>query len=169
MQEVTETDVITKVKFPLIVEWMEKLRDNNVVLGCLPEREKHLDYVRARRAAAEEAAAKGEEEEVKLLGTWTSPYRARVELALRLKSIPFQFIEEDLSNKSPLLLHSNPIHKKIPVLIHNGNPISESLIILEYIDETWNNNNNGNPLLPRDPHARSAARFWMKFVDETVI
>ncbi|CAN1282535.1 Glutathione S-transferase U7 [Linum perenne] len=167
MQEVTETDVITKVKFPLIVEWMEKLRDNNVVLGCLPEREKHLDYVRARRAAAEEAAAKGEEEEVKLLGTWSSPYRARVELALRLKSIPFQFIEEDLSNKSPLLLHSNPIHKKIPVLIHNGNPISESLIILEYINETWNN--NGNPLLPRDPHARSAARFWMKFVDETIL
>ncbi|CAN1152882.1 Glutathione S-transferase U9, partial [Linum perenne] len=49
-------------------------------------------------------------------------------LALRLKSIPFQFIEEDLSNKSPLLLL--PIHKKIPVLIHNGNPISKLLIIL---------------------------------------
>ncbi|CAN0854534.1 Glutathione S-transferase U7 [Linum grandiflorum] len=107
-----------------------------------------------------------EEEEVKLLGTWTSPYKARVELALRLKSIPFKFIEEDLSNKSSLLLSSNPIHKKIPVLIHNGNPISESLIILEYIDETWSHT---NPLLPEDPHARSTARFWMQFVDQTIL
>ncbi|CAN1782089.1 Glutathione S-transferase U6 [Linum perenne] len=75
----------------------------------------------------------GREEEVKLLGTWSSPYRARVELALRFKSIPFQFIEEDLSNKSPLLLL--PIHKKIPVRIHNGNPISELLIISVAADE----------------------------------
>ncbi|CAN1282531.1 Probable glutathione S-transferase [Linum perenne] len=116
-------------------------------------------------------------DEIKLLGVWASPFSRRIELVLKLKGLQFEYSEEDLSNKSDLLLksnpvhkkipHSNPIHKKIPVLIHNGNPISESLIILEYINETWNN--NGNPLLPRDPHARSAARFWMKFVDETIL
>ncbi|CAL1383977.1 unnamed protein product [Linum trigynum] len=106
--------------------------------------------------------------EVKLLGVLTSPYKFRVEVALKLKGIPYQYIEEDLSKKSPLLLQSNPIHNKIPVLIHNGKPISESLVILEYIEDTWKNNNS-NPLLPIDPLARSTARFWIKFIEETIL
>ncbi|KAF6176433.1 hypothetical protein GIB67_010070 [Kingdonia uniflora] len=31
----------------------------------------------------------------------------------------------------------NPVHKKVPVLIHNGKPISESLIVVQYVDEVW--------------------------------
>nr|ATL77055.1 glutathione S-transferase 5 [Phellodendron amurense] len=103
-------------------------------------------------------------EEVKLFGTWTSPYSRRIELALKLKGIPFQYIEEDLSNKSPQLLKYNPVHKMVPVLVHNGKPITESQIILEYIDETWKN----NPFLPQDPYQRAMARFWAKFIDEKV-
>ncbi|WCJ20424.1 glutathione S-transferase tau 7 [Euphorbia peplus] len=101
------------------------------------------------------------EEQVKVLGKWTSPFSRRVELALKLKGIPYEYIEEDLSNKSPLLLNSNPIHQKIPVLIHNGKPISESLPILEYIDETW----PINPILPINPYDKAIARFWAQFID----
>ncbi|CAI0540415.1 unnamed protein product [Linum tenue] len=101
--------------------------------------------------------------EIKLLGTWASPFSHRIELALKLKGLQFHYLEEDLSNKSQLLLQSNPVHRKIPVLIHNGNPISESLVIMEYIDETWQHQ---NPLLPKDPYARAVARFWAKFIDE---
>ncbi|OAY57806.1 glutathione S-transferase U7 [Manihot esculenta] len=104
-------------------------------------------------------------EEVKLLGLWASPYSLRVELVLKLKGIQYQYIEEDLFNKSPLLLKSNPVHKKIPVLIHNGKPIAESLVILEYIDETWKN----NPILPENPYDRAIARFWAKFIDEKIV
>ncbi|KAJ1423633.1 Thioredoxin-like superfamily [Sesbania bispinosa] len=90
--------------------------------------------------------------EVVLLGSWVSSYCTRIELALKLKGIPYKFVEEDLKNKSDLLLQNNPVHKKIPVLLHKGKPICESLIILEYIDEVWS---HSPKLLPEDPYQRA--------------
>ncbi|XP_057982037.1 glutathione S-transferase U8-like [Malania oleifera] len=103
-------------------------------------------------------------EEVKVLGLLASPFSQRVEIALKLKGIPYDSIEEEdiHGNKSELLLKSNPVHKKIPVFFHAGKPIAESLVILEYVDETWKT----NPILPQDPYQRAMARFWAKFIDE---
>uniref|UniRef100_A0A2N9GM88 Glutathione S-transferase n=1 Tax=Fagus sylvatica TaxID=28930 RepID=A0A2N9GM88_FAGSY len=104
-------------------------------------------------------------DEVVLLDFWPSMFGMRVRIALAEKGIKYEYKEEDLKNKSPLLLQMNPIHKKIPVLIHNGKPVCESLIIVQYIDEVWKDK---SPLLPSHPYQRAQARFWADFVDKKV-
>ncbi|CAN4104375.1 unnamed protein product [Withania somnifera] len=89
----------------------------------------------------------------------------RLRIALAEKQVNYEYREEDLRNKSPLLLQMNPVHKKIPVLIHNGKSICESLIAVEYIDQVWKDK---APLLPSNPYERAQARFWADYVDKKV-
>ncbi|KAH9603886.1 hypothetical protein KSS87_000623 [Heliosperma pusillum] len=109
----------------------------------------------------------GDEVEVRVHGMWASTYSKRVELALKIKGIPYEYVEEDLMNKSQALLEYNPIHKKVPVLVHNGKPIVESLVILEYIDEVWPD--HAPRLLPRDPVDRARVRFWSGFLQNQLL
>jgi len=92
----------------------------------------------------------GEKKGLQLLDFWVSPFGQRCRIAL--------------AEKSELLLRSNPVHKKIPVLLHDGRPVCESLIIVQYIDEAFPG--NAPALLPADPYARAQARFWADYVDK---
>lgn len=103
--------------------------------------------------------------EVKLIGKWSSPYVIRVKIALNIKSIEYENLEENetFNPKSDLLIQSNPVYGKVPVLIHKDKPICESLIIVEYIDETWSTDSS---ILPSDSYDRSLARFWVAYLDQ---
>ncbi|KAG6529198.1 hypothetical protein ZIOFF_011394 [Zingiber officinale] len=95
--------------------------------------------------------------DVKLLGNSPCPYEpARV--ALQLKKVEYEYLEEEIGGKSKLLiLASYPVLKKIPVLIHRihgGRLLCESVIV-QNIDEAW-------PAVPglisARPHDRSLHR-----------
>ncbi|KAG6471750.1 glutathione S-transferase U17-like [Zingiber officinale] len=103
--------------------------------------------------------------DVKLIGSALSPYVLRAMIALSLKKLEYELLQEKFGEKSELLLKSNPIYKKIPVLIHHDRPICESAVIVEYIDEVWPKSGWG-AILPADAYHRSLHRFWTFYVDD---
>ncbi|GAB4849248.1 hypothetical protein Ancab_040158 [Ancistrocladus abbreviatus] len=103
--------------------------------------------------------------EVILLDFLESPFGMRVRVALAEKGVEYEYKEQDLWNKGELLLKMNPVHKKIPVLVHDGKPVCESLLIVEYIDEVWRDK---APLLPSDPYQRAQVRFWADYSDKKI-
>ncbi|KAE8820065.1 glutathione transferase GST 23-like [Hordeum vulgare] len=101
--------------------------------------------------------------QLKLFGSWASSYTHRVQLAMRLKGLGFEYAEEDLRNKSDALLRHNPVYNKVPVLVHDGRSLAESVIILQYLDDAFPATRQ---LLPADAFDRAVARFWCHFGDD---
>ncbi|KAL3715681.1 hypothetical protein ACJRO7_007421 [Eucalyptus globulus] len=103
---------------------------------------------------------------LKIIVSATSFFCTRIEWALKLKGLEYELTVEDwFKGKTELLLKSNPVHKKVPVLLDDGVVIAESKVILEYIDEKWKGG-DFYPLLPQDPYERAQARFWAQFADD---
>lgn len=95
---------------------------------------------------------------MKLYGYFRSSATYRVRIALNLKGIPWQSVRVDL--RAPVSAQHtrefrdlNP-HGLIPVLVDGEHTLTQSLAILEYLEET----HPQPPLLPRAPAARAAVR-----------
>jgi glutathione S-transferase len=85
------------------------------------------------------------------------PYVQRAVIALTEKQVPFERIDIDLANKPDWFLAISPL-SKTPVLKVGGHAISESAVILEYLEET-----QSHPLHPADPLTRAEHRSWIEF------
>ena len=101
-------------------------------------------------------------QKVLILG-WT--HGGKPPTTLNIKSIKYELLEENLRAKSQLLLQSNPVHKKVPILIHHDKPICESLVIVQYINEAWS---SAPSILLSNPYNRIVASFWAAYIDNKV-
>ncbi|KAM0870223.1 hypothetical protein ACQ4PT_040157 [Festuca glaucescens] len=106
--------------------------------------------------------------DVTVLGTVVSPFALRVRMALYLKGVSYEYLEQNVFDKGELLVASNPVHKKVPVLIHGGKPVCESVAIVQYVDEFWSGAGFAS-ILPADPYDRAVARFWAAYVDDKLV
>ena len=85
------------------------------------------------------------------------PYVQRAAIVLAEKQQPFERIDIDLANKPDWFKAKSPFGKT-PVLLVDGEPIFESAVICEYLDDTL------LPALhPQDALARAQHRSWMEF------
>ena len=90
----------------------------------------------------------------------------KVRFLLVEKEVEWEGVELDLrrgDQLQPEFLKFNP-KGLVPVLDHDGNIVTESNIIIEYLNEVYPE----PPLLPADPAGRAKIRWWMKKLDDGI-
>lgn len=95
---------------------------------------------------------------VKLYHYFRSSASYRVRIALNLKGLPYEAVAVDLrpavsAHRSAEFLALNP-EGLVPVLVDGERVFTQSLAIVEYLEET----HPQPPLLPRDPEGRARVR-----------
>lgn len=103
---------------------------------------------------------------LELYHDWDSVCSFKVRAALHAKGLAWESRRVDLNafeHLQPGYLELNP-NGVVPTLVHDGAPILESSVILEYIDEAF----SGARLRPDDPASRAQMRIWMKFQDDVL-
>ena len=101
---------------------------------------------------------------IKLYHNDMSSCAQKVRFALAVKGLSWEGEALDLRRGDqlrPAYLKINP-KGLVPALVHHGNVIVESNIILDYLNETYLQ----PPLLPESPLERARVRWWMKRLDD---
>lgn len=95
-----------------------------------------------------------------------SPCSQKVRIVLTEKGLPWDKYDVNLPEKenlTPEYLELNPLGV-VPTLVDDGNPVIESSIICEYLEDKF-----PEPALrPDDPLLQARMRFWMKHIDNKV-
>ena len=94
---------------------------------------------------------------IQLCGFAASNYYNKVKLALLEKNVPFEEQLVWLGQTDPA---ATPLGK-VPYIVTPQGPISESTVILEYIEQA----HPANPLLPADPFAAAKVRELVRYLE----
>ncbi len=96
---------------------------------------------------------------VKLYGYWRSSAAYRVRIGLNLKRVAYESVPVHLmidgGRQHTKIFHELNPQELIPVLVHGGRVIRQSMAILEYLDETFI---DADPILPATARERARAR-----------
>ncbi|QKT03979.1 glutathione S-transferase family protein [Ectothiorhodospiraceae bacterium 2226] len=93
------------------------------------------------------------------------PFAQRTRILLRLKDIPFELHELDLTRPSdPDFLALNP-SGQVPVIVHQGKVLNESSVINEYLEDVF----PAPPVFPSDPYKKAVARALIAYCNEQFI
>lgn len=101
---------------------------------------------------------------LELYSFWRSSASYRVRIALNLKSLPHAYHGVNLTKDGGEQFGAgyrqvNP-QSRVPTLVHDGQRFSQSLAIIEYLDETF----PGNKLIPHDPIDRARVRMLSQII-----
>lgn len=94
------------------------------------------------------------------------PYVQRAVIALTEKGVPFERVDIDLADKPAWFLGFSPLGKTPVLLVPRAGrfePVFESAVICEYLDET-----HLPPLHPHNPLDRARHRAWIEVASATL-
>ena len=100
--------------------------------------------------------------ELELISHYLCPYVQRSRIVLAEKSVPHTLRFIDLADKPDWFLEISPLGK-VPVLLVDGQPVFESAVIAEYLDEV-----TPGSMLPADAIDRARHRSWIAFASSTL-
>ncbi len=88
----------------------------------------------------------------------------KVRIVLAEKNIEHEVVNisfEERQQHTPEFEALNP-KGKVPVIVHDGRVITESTIIIEYLDAAF----PGLQLMPKDPYWRARRQLWARWIDD---
>lgn len=98
---------------------------------------------------------------LKLCGMHLSNYHNKVRIALLEKGVPFEEDSSCTPSQKEEFLARSPMGKVPWLELDGGRRITESQVILEYLEEAYPQ----KPLLPRDPFARAKVRELVTYLE----
>ena len=111
-------------------------------------------------------SAADEQGTVRLYEGWRSSASWRVRWALLLKKIAYVsvLVDVELGEQHTVLAPKNPMHQVPTLELDDGQLLTESVAIIEWLDETYPE----PPLLPKDPLERARVRELVQIINAGV-